>query len=108
NDANAQWCAVDGAGAFVRDNLDSSDEYAELLGEDIIPLAMHSLDLSVVSASTDNTSGLAQVSIQLGTNEVGSTEDGRCKPPTAAENNFDNCAVRQFDTIIRMTGSVKP
>lgn len=107
NDATAAWCDDGGGGAFTRTDLTASDVYTELLPADAVPIAIHSLMISLATVSDDASKGLAQLYLQVGTNEVGTTEDGRCKPPTEVESNFDNCAVREFETVVRMSGKTE-
>lgn len=103
NDQNSEWCAEGGSG-FTRMFVTGSDSYRELLPQDVIPLAVHSASVSQLAVAATGSSGLTRFMVQLGTNETETIDGGVCRPPTALENNFDNCAVREFQTIIRMTG----
>lgn len=100
-DANRTWCT---AGV---NTIPAGAKYTEILQADVTPVAIHAMSVETL-AETDAedriSEGIIQVSFELGTNETNTTDGGKCKPPTDPEQNFDNCAVRQFVVITRATG----
>ena len=107
NDTNSAWCEVDGSGQFIMNNLTATSDPVEMLqSDDINTLAVHAIDLTVLTdAASSDSEALVRLDMTLGTNEAGTVDgDNRCKPPTDREANFDNCAVREFSTTIRVTG----
>lgn len=103
DDTNADWCKRNGGGAFLRDQVTAADDPTELLATDDIPLAIH--DITVESVMADSGTGINQamyrVAALLGTNQLGTTDNGRCLPPTENQSNFENCFVAEFDMIVR-------
>ena len=103
DDRDRQWCQRSGE-AFVKTGVTAADNAVELLQTDQLPVAVHSME--VVSVASTRTGGLIRFTLALGTNEAGTIQDGAatCKPPTDREANFDNCAVREFSTVVRSNG----
>lgn len=106
NDRDGVWCA-ETSGVFTRNDVIAADEATELLQRDTLPLAIHSMDVQTIAQtnSTQANYGLISLAVMLGTNELDTTQpDGQCKPPTDNQANFDNCAVREFRTVVRNSG----
>lgn len=102
DDATKSWCAGGGS----KKAMTSGESATELLAGDVIPLAVHNMTVSTLASAelTNSSVGLMSISIDLGTNEAGTTIGGVCKPPTDLDSNFDKCVVRRFETAIRMVG----
>lgn len=102
DDPERTWCTTS------INQIPSDASYTEMLKADATPVAIHAMSLEkLIEADEDEerlAEGIIQVSFQLGTNETNTTDGGKCKPPTAPDQNFDNCAVRQFVVIARATG----
>lgn len=105
-DRDALWCQESG-GVFAKNTITATDKPTELLADDIVPIAVHSLAFEQLATSTDANQryGLAQLQLLIGTNEAETVADGTCKPPTDHDANFDGCVVREFRTIIRTNGA---
>lgn len=106
DDRDSSWCQ-ESAGVFIKNDIDSSvDKYTELLRDDSIPVAIHSMQVTnlLSSSGLDFAEGIVEVSIDIGTNETETTDGGVCKPPTSPDENFNNCAVRQFVTVVHIVG----
>lgn len=102
DDNNRLWCQQSG-GVFTKNAVDSADNATELLqqGKNTVPIAVHSMSLTVLAKSTDEKQGLFELQLQLGTNEADTIQTNACKPPTDHQANFDNCVVREFRTVVR-------
>ena len=98
-DGNAAWCNG------TKNQVNSvSDEYTELLTNDILPLAVHALGVDIHTPTSGDqavTQQLYALTMQLGTNEDKTVNGGECLPPTSSESNFDYCFIAEFNTIIR-------
>lgn len=105
DDKESSWCQQSG-GVFVKNSITSTDTYTELLRDDSIPVAIHNMEFKkhLVSEDLVYAEGIAELSLDIGTNEVLTTDGGVCKPPTDPQENFNNCAVRQFVTVMRIVG----
>lgn len=102
NDPGASWC--DDSSGTLRTTLEPSDTYTELLTNDVIPLAIHNLAISEhspVGTIEAVKQKLFLLTMELGTNEAGTTGGGKCLPPSDNEANFDNCFIAEFETVIR-------
>lgn len=102
NDGTNKWCDTS---EYELDN--ATDTYTELLLNDNTPLAIHEMQLDSLIASEEGAQykeGITRVVFNLGTNEADTTDAGKCKPPTDPDQNFDNCAVRQFVVVARTIG----
>jgi type II secretory pathway pseudopilin PulG len=102
NDFGKAWC-----NDLSKVQLQDTDTYNELLLNDNIPVAIHSLTFKpLVGTAADAAFAeeVIQITFDIGTNEVETTEGGQCKPPTDPDQNFDNCAVRQFVIVARTAG----
>ncbi len=114
-DKDSAWCSRSMTGEFTKKAVITSDQAVELLQSDehTLPVAIHSMNVKplVSTATTDKTSaeGLVALTMVLGTNEADTIKaagSGQviCKPPTDHQTNFDNCAVREFSTVVRSNG----
>lgn len=102
NDFGKAWCED-----LSKEQLTDTDVYTELLLNDNIPVAIHSLSYEpLIGTAADAVfeEKIIQITFDIGTNEVETTNGGQCKPPTDPEQNFNNCAVRQFVIVARSTG----
>ncbi len=105
DDKEGQWCQRDASDKFAKTALGAGDVYTEMLQDDIIAIAVHSMDMTTLLESEGAYSEkLVNVSLVIGTNETQTTDGGVCKPPTSASENFSNCAVREFTTIVPVIG----
>lgn len=112
DDKESKWCERSGA-VFTKNSVTALDEAVELLQSDehTLPVAIHKMEVQPLASTADKTraEGLVSLSIELGTNEAGTLEAAgsgqiTCKPPTDHQANFDNCAVREFRTVVRSNG----
>lgn len=106
DDKDGAWCQQT-AGVFVKNEVVASDQALELLQVDTLPVAIHAMDVQQIAQTVDSnaTQGLVMVMLQIGTNEADTIQaGGTCKPPTDHQANFDNCAVREFRTVVRSNG----
>lgn len=105
-DQNDDWCQ--NSGALM--NLAADADYVEMLQPDAsIPLAIHKFEIAPIAQSGDASASqqaLFQLVIELGTNERNTVSGQMCRPPTDNTSNFDYCAIREFNTIIRTRGDV--
>lgn len=62
-------------------------------------VAVHYLQLSPIG--NDDESKLYRLTLRIGTNDVDTTTDERCRSPQEDNENFDYCALYDFETIIR-------
>lgn len=102
NDFGKEWCRD-----TSKDALSSTDVFTELLLNDSVPVAIHSLQFETIVGTADDAAfaeKIIQITFDIGTNEVETTTGGKCKPPTNPDQNFDNCAVRRFVIIARAAG----
>lgn len=100
-DTERTWCTTS------INQIPSGTNYTEMLRADAIPIAIHAMSLqTLVESEADDkiSEGVIQVNFELGTNETNTTSGGKCRPPSDPQQNFDNCAVRQFVVIARATG----
>lgn len=105
NDFGKAWCKD--TTKVQLDNTSTTEEFTELLLNDKIPLAVHNLTFKPLIATEDDaafTEKIIQITFDIGTNEVETTDGAQCKPPTDPDQNFNNCAVRQFVIVARTTG----
>lgn len=106
-DKGSEWCRQI-SGVFVKNQVTAPDEAVELLQTDQLPVAIHSMDVKPLAqtVSSSATQGLVSLTMILGTNEASTirADAVACKPPTDHQTNFDNCAVREFHTVIRSSG----
>ena len=96
----------------VNCNTNASGQYSmvaqgenpqELLGSvdnDKQSLAVHDFRLESVNKVGDE-SQLLKLSVRIGTNQVDSVDNDRCKNPNQTTANFDYCSLYDFETIIR-------
>ena len=106
DDKDGVWCAQSG-GVFTKNQVVATDAPIELLQTDLLPVAVHEMDVRSLAQTVDgNTAqGLIMITLLLGTNEANTIEtSGACKPPTDHQADFDNCAVREFRTVVRSSG----
>lgn len=104
-DPSGEWCqqGENPGDGYVKNDFDEDDSYTELLTNDVIPLAIHKMDIKVHEMNADSgKQHIYRLSMQLGTNEAETTtSDGKCLPPTESTANFDHCFIAEFETIIR-------
>lgn len=62
-------------------------------------IAVHALEFTEVGGEDE--SRLYNLLVRLGTNDVSTTNEGRCVEPTDSASNFDFCALYDFETVIR-------
>lgn len=107
DDIDSSWCRQV-AGAFTKTAITSADTYTEMLRDDSIPVAVHSMQApaNTLLGATGYVyaEALTEVIIDIGTNETATTDGGVCKPPTSPQENFNNCAVRQFVLVVHSVG----
>lgn len=100
-DSASQLCADSST------NIDSSSQVTELLEPSGANLALH--NFSIQSAGSTNTADQALYAIHftLGTNQQEAITTGlRCVPP-AGEQNWEFCAINNFDVVVRAANSLK-
>lgn len=105
DDRDSSWCQQS-SGIFTKNDITAADSYTELLRDDSITVAVHSLRVNKLISSGGSllSESLVEVVLNIGTNEIQTTDGGECKPPTNPQENFNNCAVRQFVTVVRVAG----
>jgi len=105
DDKGGEWCKKDVSGTYVK-NAINGDTYTEMLLSDVTPVAIHAISLNDLASTTTSgfTEGLVEVGVDIGTNETQTTNGDSCKPPSSPTENFDNCVVRHFVMVVRVTG----
>lgn len=105
-DVGGVWCQTNASNVFIKSQIVTGDTYTEVLQTDIVPMAIHALEANVINKSDDASfpESLFQLQLTLGTNEVDTLDGDQCKPPTDPSQNFTNCAVREFVTVVRIVG----
>lgn len=64
-------------------------------------VAVHTMSFSPFVSDATTKQYMYQLNIGIGTNEKGTIgSDGKCSPPGEQNQNFDNCAISEFNTII--------
>ncbi len=79
---------------------------ASPLDGDGVVLAIHSLRVDPVGATSGGSEALYRLQYTIGTSKLSelNTINQSCKPPTEEEANTEFCAINQFDTIVRTNG----
>lgn len=107
DDKDGEWCRQSG-GTFIKNEVMALDTAVELLQTDTVQVAVHAMDVKVLTpVAASEAQGLVSFSIVIGTNETDTLEAGACKPPTSHQSNYDGCAVREFQTVVRSNGAGK-
>lgn len=107
DDVGGIWCQRSTPGGpFIKTQITSADNYTEVLQADIVPMAIHAMNASVFAQTVDANypESLVSLRLTLGTNEVSTLNGTKCRPPTDPNQNFTNCAVRDFVTVVRVVG----
>lgn len=106
-DIGGVWCLKNVLGtAYIKNHIQTGDTYTEILQRDTVPMAIHSMNAVVFAEATDENypESLIHLQLVLGTNETNTLDGAECKPPTEPGQNFSNCAVREFVTVVRVAG----
>jgi len=108
-DSGGSLCRPDASGRYVNQLTDPS-RVTHLLkrqadGREVV-LAMHEIQISQVAGARDNTDGLFEIRMVIGTSRLSeiNTMDQSCRPPADDQSNIDFCAINQFDMIVRANG----
>lgn len=106
------YCRVDGSGKPLQQNLTTSN-YREMLIDTLgassvndearqsSTTAVHTISFSRFVSDATTKQYMYKLDIGIGTNQKGTIgSDGLCSPPGEQNQNFDNCAISKFNTII--------
>ncbi len=105
DDTAGIWCQKSD-GVFTVTAITDVMNPVELLRTDTVnTVAVHDISMRTVAKNTVvSGEALVEFTMLIGTNEAETVADGRCRPPTDRRANFNNCAVREFSTVFRVTG----
>lgn len=84
-----------------------TSEITEILATNTTELAVHDMEFRNLLTTNEGgvNEGVVELNLSIGTAEIGTTDsDAKCLPPTDPSENFNNCAVREFALVVRVTG----
>ncbi len=103
-DAGGNYCRLSGGVYPITVAMSSA---TEMLPSENGDLALHAMDLERIPPLSDPavpTEALYDIRYTIGTNDSGTvnTSDYSCNPPSDANQNFNFCAVNNFEMIVRV------